>query len=94
MLWHETLPVKYVFPPGSPLLKMLVTSLVDFLEISSLSGKEISCLAGHSSWCGRLNLYLTHFDHLKELGLDTQKAHKTVLKLHTHSVLCIRTDNN
>jgi len=26
-------------------------------------------------------------NHLKELGLDTQKAHKTALKLHAHSVL-------
>jgi len=26
-------------------------------------------------------------NHLKELGLGTQKAHKTALKLHAHSVL-------
>jgi len=26
-------------------------------------------------------------NHLIELGLDTQKAHKTALKLHAHSVL-------
>ncbi len=26
-------------------------------------------------------------NHLKELGLDVQKAHKTALKLHAHSVL-------
>jgi len=33
-------------------------------------------------------------NHLKELGLDTQKAHKTALKLHAHSVLYAKTDNN
>ncbi len=26
-------------------------------------------------------------NHLKELGLDTQNAHKTALKLHAHSAL-------
>ncbi len=26
-------------------------------------------------------------NHLKELGLDVQKAHKTALNLHAHSVL-------
>jgi len=26
-------------------------------------------------------------NHLKELGIDVQKAHKTALKLHGHSVL-------
>ncbi len=26
-------------------------------------------------------------NHLKELGLDIQKAHKTALKLHAHSML-------
>jgi len=26
-------------------------------------------------------------NHLKQLGLDVQKAHKTALKLHAHSVL-------
>jgi len=26
-------------------------------------------------------------NHVKELGLDTQKAHETAFKLHAHSVL-------
>jgi len=36
-------------------------------------------------------IYTSHtLNHLKELGLDheEQKAHKTALKLHAHSVLC------
>jgi len=33
-------------------------------------------------------LFLSHLsNHLKELGLDTQKAHKTALKAHARSVL-------
>ncbi len=33
-------------------------------------------------------MYTSHTsNHLKELGLDTHKAHKTALKLHAHSVL-------
>ncbi len=33
------------------------------------------------------SIYTSHtLNHLKELGLDTQKAHKTALKLHAHSV--------
>ncbi len=35
------------------------------------------------------SIYNSHtLNHLKELGLDTQKAHKTALKLRAHSVLC------
>jgi len=34
------------------------------------------------------SIYTSHtLNHLKELGLDVQKAHKTALKLHAHSVL-------
>jgi len=34
------------------------------------------------------SIYTSHtLNHLRELGLDTQKAHKTALKLHAHSVL-------
>ncbi len=33
-------------------------------------------------------IYTSHtLNHLKELGLDTHKAHKTALKLHAHSML-------
>jgi len=35
------------------------------------------------------SIYTSHtLNHLRELGLDTQKAQKTALKLHAHSVLC------
>ncbi len=34
------------------------------------------------------SIYTSHtLNYLKELGLDVQKAHKTALKLHAHSVL-------
>jgi len=34
------------------------------------------------------SIYTSHtLYHIKELGLDVQKAHKTALKLHAHSVL-------
>jgi len=34
------------------------------------------------------SIYTSHtLNHLKELGLDVQKAHKTALKLRAHSVL-------
>jgi len=34
------------------------------------------------------SIYTSHtVNHLKELGLDVQKAHKTANKLHAHSVL-------
>jgi len=34
------------------------------------------------------SIYTSHpLNHLKELGLDTKKAHKTALKLQAHSVL-------
>ncbi len=34
------------------------------------------------------SIYTSHtMNHLEELGLDVQKAHKTALKLHAHSVL-------
>ncbi len=34
------------------------------------------------------SIYTSHtLNHLEELGLDVQKAHKTALKLHAHSVL-------
>ncbi len=34
------------------------------------------------------SIYTSHTsNHLKELGLDVQKAHKTAFKLHAHSVL-------
>ncbi len=34
------------------------------------------------------SIYTSHtLNHLNELGLDIQKAHKTALKLHAHSVL-------
>jgi len=34
------------------------------------------------------SIFTSHtLDHLKELGLDTQKTHKAALKLHAHSVL-------
>ncbi len=34
------------------------------------------------------SIYTSHtLDHPKNLGLDTQKAHKTAFKLYTHSVL-------
>ncbi len=34
------------------------------------------------------SIYSSHtLNHLKKLGLDLQKAHKTALKLHAHSVL-------
>jgi len=34
------------------------------------------------------SIYTSHtLNHLKELGLDVQKAHKTARKLHAHSVL-------
>jgi len=34
------------------------------------------------------SIYSSHtLNHLKELGIDTQKAHKTALKFHAHSVL-------
>ncbi len=34
------------------------------------------------------SIHTSHtLNHLKELGLDVQKAHKTALKLHAHSVL-------
>ncbi len=34
------------------------------------------------------SIYTSHtLNHLKELGLDAHKAHKTALKLHSHSVL-------
>jgi len=37
------------------------------------------------------SIYTSHtLNHLKELGLDTHKAHKTALKLHAHSVLYAR----
>jgi len=33
-------------------------------------------------------IYTSHtLNHLRELGFDTQKAHKTALQLHAHSVL-------
>ncbi len=34
------------------------------------------------------SIYISHtLNRLKELGLDTKKAHKTALKSHAHSVL-------
>ncbi len=34
------------------------------------------------------SIYTSHtLNNLKELGLDVQKAHKTALKLHAHSML-------
>ncbi len=34
------------------------------------------------------SIYTSHtLNHLKEVGLDVQKAHKTAHKLHAHSVL-------
>ncbi len=34
------------------------------------------------------SIYTSHtLNHLEELGLDTQKAHETALKLHAHSML-------
>jgi len=34
------------------------------------------------------SIYTSHtLNHLKELDIDTQKAHKTALKSHAHSVL-------
>jgi len=34
------------------------------------------------------SIYTSHtFNHLTELGFDSQKAHKTTLKLHAQSVL-------
>ncbi len=34
------------------------------------------------------SIYTSHtLNHLKELGLDVKKSHKTALKLHAHSVL-------
>ncbi len=34
------------------------------------------------------SIYTSHtLNHLNKLGLDVQKAHKTALKLHSHSVL-------
>jgi len=36
------------------------------------------------------SIYTLHtLNHLKELGLDTRKAHKTAFKLHAHSVLYV-----
>jgi len=35
------------------------------------------------------SIHTSHtLNHLKKLGLDTQKAHKTALELHAHSVPC------
>jgi len=34
------------------------------------------------------SIYTSHtLNHLKELGLDTHKAHKAALKIHAHSML-------
>jgi len=41
------------------------------------------------------SIYSSHtLNHLKELGLDIQKAHKTVLEWRAFCALCAQTDNN
>jgi len=42
-------------------------------------------MVGYPPWCRRINLYLQHLHNLKELGLDSQRIHKTALKLQTNS---------
>jgi hypothetical protein len=41
----------------------------------------------HPSWCGRMggSIHTSNtLHHLKELGLKSQRAHKTALQLHAH----------
>jgi len=58
-----------------------------------LQAQKLNSIEGQKSFLHTIllgvggSIFSSHtLNHLKELGLDTHKAHKTALKLHAHSV--------